>query len=88
MLKWKRVFDGCWHGFQGDNPNPAVIVEQNDFGRKLWTVEVPGRGKIVDEGYDCFSFVLAKRVARSTLSTGGQHGRTRADQLVGGPDLN
>ncbi len=87
QVKWKRVFDGCWHGFVGDKPNPSVILEQNHFGRKLWTVEVPGRGRIVDGGSDCFSFRVAKRVASTNL-TGGQHGRACADQSVGGSNLS
>lgn len=85
-VKWKRVFDGCWHGFVGDNPNPRAIVDQNYFGRKLWTVEVDGKKK-TDGSADCFSFRLAKDLVKRTLTEEVVHGRAHTNQLVGGPDL-
>jgi len=67
-MKWKKVFNGCHHGYTQANPhNPTVIIEQNHFGRKLWTVEI-NSVKIVDGGYDCFSFVLAKQIAIKNMN--------------------
>lgn len=67
MLKWKRICEGCWHGFHPGEVNPAAIVERNDFGRYLWKVEIVGSGSLVDKGYDCFSFKLAKKLASQRL---------------------
>jgi len=61
-MKWKKVFEGCYHGFDG-TPNPVVILERNDFGRKYWGIELVGHGRITDKGSDCFILALAKQIA-------------------------
>ena len=66
-MKWRRVFPECWHGFHEGQDNPCVILERNDFGRKLWTVEIVGRGRVTDGVYDCFLLAVAKEVAVEAL---------------------
>lgn len=66
-MKWRRVFPGCWHGFFEGQANPSVILESNDFGRKLWTVEIIGRGRVTDGMFDCFPLAIAKQVAVEAL---------------------
>ncbi len=63
-IKWERVFDGCWHCYDASDAgrNPLIILDQNDFGRRLWTVELVGYGKQTDGSFDCFHFKLAKRL--------------------------
>jgi hypothetical protein len=57
----------------------CAIVERNDFGRKLWTVEIVGRGRATDGMFDCFAFAIAKQVAikalRRTSVEGDHEGR-------------
>jgi len=64
MLKWKRIYDGCWHGFVNNSVNPTIILEQSYSGRKLWNIEHVGHGSVIDGGCDCFSFRNAKIIAR------------------------
>ncbi len=66
-LHWRKIFDGCWHGFIGDDLNPTMIVEQNSYGRRLWTIEHNGHGRVVKGMYDCFSLKLAKQYAQERL---------------------
>jgi len=67
-MVWHRVFAGCWHGFRDGQNNPCAILERNDFGRRLWTVEVAGRGRVTDGVFDCFAFAIAKQVAIKALN--------------------
>jgi hypothetical protein len=69
-MKWRRVFAGCWHGFQDGQNNPCAILERNDFGRKLWTVEIVGRGRVTDGVFDCFAIAVAKQIATKALIGG------------------
>ena len=68
-MKWKRIYDGCWYALSGNvgDQRPLAILEQNHFGRRLWTVELPGQGRITDKGFDCFGFKLAKQVALNAV---------------------
>lgn len=66
-LRWRRIFEGCWHGFIGDSPNPTIILEKGHLGRKLWNIEHVGHGSVTDGIHDYFSFNLAKKIARERL---------------------
>jgi hypothetical protein len=67
-MKWHRVFVGCWHGFHEGQNNPCLILERNEFGRRLWTVEIVGRGRVTDGRFDCFRLADAKEVAVEALA--------------------
>lgn len=71
-MRWRRVFPGCWHGFEEGQNNPSVILDRNDFGRKLWTIEVVGHGRVTDGTYDCFTLAIAKQVADKALTKQGK----------------
>ncbi len=60
-MTWRRVLN-----------NPCAILERNDFGRKLWTVEVVGRGRVTDGTFDCFPLETAKQVATDALEEAQQ----------------
>lgn len=76
-MKWRRVFPGCWHGFQNGQNNPCAILERNDFGRRLWSVEIVGRGRVTDGVFDCFPLAVAKEIAIKALTKEANHADDR-----------
>lgn len=67
MLKWKKVADGCYHGYKPGALNPIAVVEKpywaHTLRKALWNVTIFGRGHITHQGCDCFAFRYAKRLA-------------------------
>lgn len=63
-MTFKRVFEGCYHGFAKGNPNPVAVLERHDFGRRLWAVDVAGYGRVITGMFDCFTLDLAMKLAR------------------------
>ena len=53
----------------GRNVYPTVAtIEQNSYGRKLWQVNIEGRGRLVDSnGFDCFTLAIAKQEIKARL---------------------
>lgn len=74
QLKFIRVDQGFYrvdmekmHNGRKVYPMYATI-EQNRFGRKLWTVHIEGIGRLLDDqGYDCFTLAIAKRLIKETI---------------------
>jgi len=66
-LRWRKVFDGCWHGFAEGNPNAVAEVEQFPYGRKLWSAEICGYGRLTWGSYGLFTFREAKALCERRL---------------------
>lgn len=64
-ISFKKVYDGCWHAYVDGGLNPVGTIDQNHFGRRLWTVTIEGQGRVTDGCYDCFPFRHAKKLLRS-----------------------
>ena len=65
---FRKIFDGCYHGFVASSINPAVVIEQNYFGRKLWSAECNGTQILDNSGNNCFTLSIAKHLSRKFFS--------------------
>ena len=45
-----------------------ATISKNNYGRKLWQIDIENHGRLVAGGHDCFSLAVAKQLIKENLT--------------------
>lgn len=47
---------------------PIAILTQNNYGNKYWQIEYLNKRFVDDNGYDCFTFSIARKLLKENIA--------------------